>query len=151
VGSRKHYLRESRYFLDPKNLLRKPRLQLIHVGKCGGTTLRLLLGEDQWVERRFRRLKITHIHVPVFSPSDMYVFAVRNPISRLISAFNWRWHLVVELGRQAHRFPGERDVLVKYGTLSKLAESLYVGGELVGPVVADFNRSIISVRGLPTI
>jgi hypothetical protein len=49
----------------------------------------------------------------------------RGPISRVQLAFRWRYKLVVTNGKQGNRFEGEHDVLVKYGSLNRLAEALY--------------------------
>ncbi|MCF8028320.1 MAG: hypothetical protein K9K81_08140 [Desulfobacteraceae bacterium] len=49
----------------------------------------------------------------------------RGPISRALSAFNWRYKLVVEDKVQKDRYSGEYEVLKKYGSLNRLAESLY--------------------------
>lgn len=69
------------------------------------------------------------------------MFVVRNPIQRALSAFNWRNTLVVETGHQRDRFPGEFEILRKYGTLNNLAERLYTDGGENRDVISAF-RSI---------
>ena len=54
-----------------------------------------------------------------------YIIIVRGPISRAISAFYWRYKLVVQTGEQRNRFPGEFEILQKYQTLNRIAENLY--------------------------
>jgi hypothetical protein len=56
------------------------------------------------------------------------LLAIRNPLSRAVSAFNWRHLLVVETEKQKDRFPGEWEILRKHQTLNALAESLYEDG-----------------------
>ena len=96
------------------------KLFLVHVGKCGGASLRnTLLQSDVAFE------KWVHIHQPPIDAANRYVIVTRAPISRAMSAFNWRYHLVVETAAQPDRFPGERDILLYYKTLNALAEALY--------------------------
>lgn len=54
-------------------------------------------------------------------PEASYLVVVRNPISRTLSAFNWRYKLVVEQDAQRHRFPGEYEALSRHGSLNSLA------------------------------
>ena len=70
-------------------------------------------------------VQIVHTHKPVFRKDLKYLIVARNPLSRAISAFRWRYKLVVEDGAQRDRFAGEYEVLLKYGSLNALAESLY--------------------------
>ena len=97
-----------------------PQRFIVHVGKSAGASLRLSLSPDTakattWV----------HIRQPRISEVDRYIIVTRAPIARALSAFNWRYHLVVETAEQPDRFPGERDVLLHYKTLEALAEALY--------------------------
>lgn len=54
----------------------------IHVGKCGGTSIASNIGQHAY---------LTEIHMakPLYVPRARYLLAVRNPISRFVSAF---WH-----------------------------------------------------------
>ena len=56
-----------------------------------------------------------------------YLICLRNPISRAISAFEWRKKLVVSdpPPNQATRFRGEYEVLRAYDSFSDLASKLY--------------------------
>jgi hypothetical protein len=93
-------------------------VQLIHIGKCGGSTVASLL------DKHNIRTRHVHIKKPVFNPRDKYLIVIRNPIDRFISAFNWRYKLVVLDETQKNRFPGERDILTKYATVNNLAENI---------------------------
>tara|TARA_B100000886_G_scaffold332894_1_gene286144 strand:- start:5310 stop:6965 length:1656 start_codon:yes stop_codon:yes gene_type:complete len=52
-------------------------LYLIHVGKCGGSSL----------EEMFK-LKQYHLNKPIYKSSSKYIICIRNPIKRFVSAFN---------------------------------------------------------------
>ena len=98
-----------------------PKFCLIHIGKCGGTSLKKALK----VSRRFPGIETVHIQKPVFSSKTRYIIVARDPISRCVSAFNWRYQKVIIRKTELNRFPGEAQVLEKYSTLSNLAEKLY--------------------------
>ncbi len=109
---------------------------LIHVGKCGGSTLRGAI-------KHSKKVKITgvmHIRKPFATKQNFYI-VLRDPISRCISAFNWRYKLVVEDRKQHDRFDGEHEILSKYKTLNALAEKLYDDtGKLDKEIASDFER-----------
>ena len=100
-----------------------PDTDLIHVGKCGGLSLR---GAFDQVAKQLP-VHVVHIKKPIYYPRVQYVIVARDPISRLISAFNWRYLLVVEEERpwQRHKIKGEYEVLKKYKSLNGIAEELY--------------------------
>ena len=93
--------------------------ELVHIGKCGGNTVYKVLKSLNL------RYVLIHIRTVIFNPKSKYIILIRNPISRFISAFNWRFHLVCETKTQQHRFRGEEDLLMKFKTVNSLAESLY--------------------------
>lgn len=94
---------------------------LIHIGKCGGSTVRDGIKN---ATRNFISHEV-HIKKPVYRPDLKYIIVARGPISRLISAFQWRYKLVVSDGHQRNRFEEEYDVLLKYRSLNNIAEALY--------------------------
>lgn len=94
---------------------------LIHIGKCGGTTLKKAMRATEW-KGAFVGV---HVRRPPVRRDLKYYILVRNPVRRAMSAFSWRYRLVVEEDGQRGRFPGEYEALKKYGTLNALAESLY--------------------------
>ncbi len=106
---------------------------LIHVGKSGGTSLRLALKDSDLGGR----LHVVHIKRPPIRPSLTYYIVARGPVSRALSAFNWRYKLVVEDGTQADRIPGERAFLERYGTLQALAHDLYAPDGTPNPAAID--------------
>ncbi len=94
---------------------------LVHIGKCGGRTLR------NGIESATQNsdIHVVHRNKPIYREDLKYIIIARNPWLRVFSAFRWRYKLVVSDGDQKDRFEGEYDVLVKYGNLNNLAEALY--------------------------
>ena len=91
----------------------------IHIGKCGGSTVREELRRNniKFIEKHLTKVK--------FRKDKKYIIVIRNPIARFVSAFNWRYKLVVEDGIQENKYPGEKKLLEKYKTANNLAESIY--------------------------
>jgi hypothetical protein len=110
--------------LERINRLEPGTTVLIHVGKCGGTTLKKAIRATEW-NGAFAGV---HVRRPPVRRDLKYYILVRNPVRRAISAFSWRYRLVVEEDGQRGRFPGEYEALKKFGTLNSLAESLYSAG-----------------------
>lgn len=110
----------------------------IHIGKCGGTSLWDAIQRSAPVAKRYPSIRKVHVATPPISHDADYLIVVRNPIDRVVSAFNWRLKLVVTDGEQKDRFPGEFSVLTKYRSLNALAEALYKNGVLVPSVAEDF-------------
>jgi hypothetical protein len=109
---------------------------LIHIGKCGGTSLRKAIKEA----RNIQITGVVHITKPLVLKQNYYIVA-RDPIDRCISAFNWRYKLVVTDGIQRHRRKGEYEVLTKYATLNAIAEELYnEQGLLNSDVATEFEK-----------
>ncbi len=110
----------------------------IHIGKCGGASLNAAISQSKRLADEFHYITHVHVEKPKFRAGARYMIVLRNPITRALSAFNWRYRLVVDEASQNYRFPGEIDVLRKYGTLNSLAEKLYVDGELSESVAGEF-------------
>ena len=96
---------------------------LIHVGKCGGATIRTTLHNNN---SKYYSIKFYSIHTEVIKlkKNTKYVILLRNPVSRFISAFNWRYKLVILDKTQEDRFPNEKNVLEKYKNVNNLAENI---------------------------
>lgn len=120
----KKYLKQSRH----NNVL-------IHVGKCGGSSLRRAIKESE----KINITGVVHVTKPVYIKTQNYYIVARDPIARCISAFNWRFKLVVVDQVQRNRFEGEFDVLKKYQILNNLVEKLYNNeGKINSEVAKDF-------------
>lgn len=120
-------------------------LSYVHIGKCGGSTLQKAIAQSPELAARFSTIRHVHTRRPVYKVHNKYVFVVRNPVDRTLSAFNWRYHLVVETKRKNESFVGEHDALKRYRTLNALAEALYDNGILNARVARDY-RSIQHLR-----
>lgn len=93
---------------------------LVHIGKCGGATLREALeAHEAPIDA------ITHVRQPPLGPQYRYYITLRCPIRRAISAFYWRRKLVLTEASQENRFPGEAQILRHYGSFDNLARKLY--------------------------
>ena len=117
-----NFLRFSQ-FKRNKNL--NKTLEFIHIGKCGGTTIGENIRNSPILASSYKNIKITHIITPSFNKNTHYLIVVRNPVSRALSAFNWRYKLVVKDEVQKYRFDGEYEILSHYKTLNFLAADLY--------------------------
>jgi len=104
---------------------------LIHIGKCGGSTITRELREANFDFKHF------HLQRPVAQPERCYVILARDPVARFVSAFNWRIHLyrsgglppanaMDRLSQMRHRV--EEDFLFSFENANALAEQLVSAG-----------------------
>ena len=93
-------------------------LVIIHIGKCGGSTVSNTL--------QINNIKYTGIHISKveYNKDKKYVIVIRNPVQRFISAFNWRYYLVCDIEKQKNRFKNEKEKLEKYKNIDNLCEEL---------------------------
>jgi len=111
---------------------------LVHVGKCGGSSM------AEELRSHGHRFEHVHLRRPLWQPGRRYVVLVRDPVARFVSAFNWRRHLFEAdllpaarqddpVARLRHRV--ERDFLAEFADANALAERLErTGPEEVSPV-----------------
>ena len=78
----------------------------VHIGKCGGSSLWQVIPDSPLLKKRFNNVTKVHISKPPIFNKASYLIVLRNPIKRAISAFNWRYKLVVERSLQRTRFEG---------------------------------------------
>jgi hypothetical protein len=90
-------------------------ITLIHIGKCGGSSVRSALTSAGVP------FDCIHITPAIYEKGHRYVILIRNPIARFVSAFNWRRKLVCDDRTQQHRFPGEYELLQQYTTIEAFA------------------------------
>lgn len=87
----------------------KDTLLFVHVGKCAGASaFRAILhtGQD-----KFKRVYKFHVAAPPIHKKSKYIFVVRNPVNRVVSAICWRKRILEE-GRQSNFYPGEAEFLL---------------------------------------
>lgn len=115
---------------------------LVHIGKCGGRSVR------QTVRRETQKGDVFTVHVraPVWRRDLKYIIIARDPLSRLVSAFNWQYKVVVQDGTDRAAHKDEYRALVKYSGLSELAERLYRADGTLDKAVRRDMRSISHVR-----
>lgn len=93
----------------------------IHIGKCGGSSVSRVIENSRYANV----CKTIHISSPPVNKYSNYLIIVRNPLNRFVSAFNWRYRLVVETEKQKTRFSFEHQILSHYKTANRLAMDLY--------------------------
>ena len=101
------------------------KLVFIHPGKCGGSTIRYCIENSGFREKYcLDKDGYTHSHTRRFAykKNTDYIIALRNPLHRMVSAWNWRKHLVIDEGQNG--IDGEDFVLEKYQTLNNIAKEL---------------------------
>jgi hypothetical protein len=111
---------------------------LVHVGKCGGATVEEALRDRNFIFDHY------HLRRPVYKEEQCYVILVRDPIARIVSAFNWRYYWLSEeiirqgdakdpLAQMKHRF--ELDFLSQFENVNAFAEQLVRPGKFdVSPI-----------------
>lgn len=101
------------------------RIFFVHIGKTGGITI------DHELNKY--KLQFQHIHCekPPYHPNYRYIISIRDPINQTISAFNWRYAILVDKVANnswksySYDFIKEKEILKKYKTINAIAELLY--------------------------
>lgn len=88
---------------------------LIHIGKCGGSTVKRQL--------LLNNVSFNHVHIkkPIYGSKKKYIIIIRNPIKRFISAWNWRKYNICKT-QDCNK--AQRKVLNR-NTLDEFASNLY--------------------------
>jgi hypothetical protein len=95
---------------DPRDP--RPPLNVLHIGKTGGTALKHVLAENQETSRcqlLFRGHDTTLADVP---QGELYMFLIRDPRSRFVSAFNGR----LREDRPRYHYPWREEERVAFAT-----------------------------------
>lgn len=102
-------------------ILNSERFILIHIGKCCGSSIRNELKKNNY---KFKLKHVKQANKINFNKNKNYVILIRNPIERFISAYNWRYHLLINCKKQENRFDGEKETLIKSKNINNLIKIL---------------------------
>ncbi len=104
---------------------KKQHFVFVHLGKTGGTSVVNMLRKHQF------NFDVIHVHKIKYDPLKKYVLLLRDPIERFISAFNWRYFLLVDDIQKKNwntstkpSSKNELELLKKYNTPNALAEDI---------------------------
>jgi len=104
---------------------------LIHIGKCGGSTVTFLLEENNF------NFNAIHAQRVRYEPDIKYLIVLRNPVERFVSAFYWRKYLL-ELNEKQKS--DELKFLQKYDSVDNLCNNLYTkNGDLNSSTSDEIN------------
>lgn len=123
---------------DARKQRNSKKLNYIHIGKCGGATVWRAIKESEKVNQIYENVYRTHVRKPIYDSNTHYIFVLRNPIDRALSAFNWRYKILISDNKQVGKFKGEKEVVEKYGSLENLAIQLYDEGRLNHGVLEEY-------------
>ena len=112
-------------------LMNTPMFIYVHIGKTGGSTITKCLNENyiNYVNRHCCEIE--------YNQNKLYLISIRNPISRFISAFNWRYYL---LKTKIQKNDYELKIYEKYKNVNNLAEHLYIDNKLNEELDKDINK-----------
>ena len=102
-------------YIEPFN---SNHLVLIHISKCGGTTI-----EEEMKKAGIEFTKF-HFRKPNYIPGNKYLIIIRNPIERFISAFNFRYKVLTDDINKRKNDPQEWQLIQKYGSVYNLVKNI---------------------------
>lgn len=95
------------------------KLVVIHIGKCGGSTV------TNELKKRKIPFETVHVSKAIYDPSKRYVIVTRNPTQQFVSAFNWRLHILMHNQNKLKGNEHEKNLLSHYKNVNNLAMNLY--------------------------
>ena len=107
----------------------KLHFNLIHIGKTGGSTISKYLTNNNI---QYNKIHCKQID---YEKDKNYIITLRNPISRFISAFNWRYkkflnNEIIKNRFNEYKIIFELSIYEKYQNINNLAEKLYINNKL---------------------
>lgn len=154
--NKKTYKNNPRKKSDPKNSLvsklnsesnsRDPQgkqIFFVHIGKTAGTTLETIFNHYKLYYNNI------HCEKPPYHPNYRYIISIRDPISQTVSAFNWRYHLLVNKNNWKSFSPEyqyEKEILRKYKTINNISEKLYHKNGKVNARVHQELREVYHIK-----
>ena len=119
----------------------RPPLNVLHIGKTGGTALKHVLSENQAAARYqllFRGHDVTLAGVPA---GERFMFLIRDPLTRFVSAFNGR----LREDRPRYYYPWREEERVAFAVF-KTPDQLAVA--LSSPDDAERDHAEQAMRGI---
>jgi len=114
------------------------QVYIIHIGKCGGSSLRSTLKLQTAIN-----FKYCHYDNPEISLKYKYIILIRDPINRIISAFNWVLNHYGNNGVQKHESKDLEGIY--WDNVNDFAENIYNEmGELNEKAFALINEEYAS-------
>ena len=100
------------------------KLYFIHIGKCGGLSIRKALRDNNISNFLNDDRFIAHEKKPVIDNNLKYLINIRHPIDRLVSAFRYRYSVLIERKTENPKNNFEIEVLNKYKNINNIAQNL---------------------------
>jgi hypothetical protein len=119
----------------------RPPLNVLHIGKTGGTALKHVLLENQAAARcqlLFRGHDVTLTDVPV---GERFMFLIRDPLTRFVSAFNGR----LREDRPRYHYPWREEERIAFA-IFKTPDQLAVA--LSSPNAAERAQAEAAMHGI---
>jgi hypothetical protein len=101
----------------------RPPLNVLHIGKTGGTALKHVLAENRDASRYQLLFRGHDVTLADVAAGERYMFLIRDPLARFVSAFNGR----LREDRPRYHYPWrdeERVAFAIFKTPNQLAEAL---------------------------
>ena len=100
------------------------KLYFIHIGKCGGLSIRKALRDHKISNFLNNDRFIAHEKKPVIDNNLKYLINIRHPVERLVSAFRYRYSVLIERKTENPKNKFEIEVLNKYKNINNIAQNL---------------------------
>ena len=103
-------------------------LKVIHIGKCGGSTVCDAIKKSSLIKEKYKEIEIFHMRKAIYDKNSDYLIIIRHPIERALSAFNWRYHLLVNKNNWksfSPEYEHEKEILRRYKSINNISEKLY--------------------------
>ncbi len=110
------------------------QLVIIHIGKCGGGSI------ADAVKKGLIGAELVHVEKPKYVNSNQYVILIRDPVSRFISAFNWKMFRCTTaegMRYQGMPKPKDKDEIAGYKywkSIGNFADNLYNDKGVINPI-----------------
>ena len=119
----------------------RKQLVIVHIGKCGGGSI------ADAIKDKLINAKSIHVKKPGYTENSEYIILIRDPISRFISAFNWKlFRCTTDEGMNYQGMPkprGKNEIQgYKYWkSIENFAENLYNENDEINPLALKLIQS----------